>query len=417
MRNGLKPITRYATQRRQRGVVGLTLAIIAMLSVSAFVVPMLIRANNASRLDQAGALRTEAGRSAIEHAVWRLQEDSGFFGTLAGSPPSTLYQLNEGSLSADVTVATSSYSSPANDIELVVTTNTPTIPINTETQVDFTIRVFNNTTAAQQISYIEISPQGSVTTSFVSGSSSGFDTDNPSSISGGWRWNFWPYIEIGPFGASDTHSFSLDMQGGQNVYWLDVEVGVSGSGSVQVPFEPGVKATGISGLSMTSATVPSVAEAGVTTTFDTQIVLHNQGSNRDVTRIRHMIPSSLSYVSGSSFGVTSNNPTISSGTGPRGDMTTLTWNFGGFELATGVPQELSFKVAGSPAPGEYPSKSTFRVSGDGAPSAEYSASTGIQTAITTSRKFDLSIDHDDLQTNAEVWIYSDTPVVTWIDEQ
>lgn len=403
----------------QRGAVGLTLAVIAMLSVSTFVIPMLVRAANANQLQSYGPLKTESGRSAVEHTFWRLREDPTFLSGFTGNPPQNTYQLNAAGLDAQINVTSSDYSTPDHTLDLVVTASPAVIPASTSTEVTFTLTAFNNSETAQEIDWVEIFPQGSVSTSFVTGSSAGFESSDPSVITGGWRWDVWPYVSVNQLGASEKHQWTLDMNGSEGNYWLDIVVHTVAGETFRVPIETAVKATDISGLSIETNISPEVVEADVSNQFDVQIIMLNTGSTEDVTRIRYVMPSDLSYVADSTGGVTSTAPTVTTGYGPAGDRTLLEWVIGvsGFELETNQPQQLTFSVSGALTIGEFSTESTFRIDSDGAAADDFTISTGQAPVISATRKFDVTITQDDLTVDAETWLVSNEPVISWVREK
>ncbi len=403
----------------QRGAVGLTLAVIGMLSVTAFVVPMLVRAANTSQLQTYGPLKTEAGRSAVEHATWRIREDPAFIAGFTGSPPSNSYQLTEAGLDAQISVSSPAYNAPDQTLDLVMTASPAVIPVNTSTQVTFTLEVFNNSETEQEVDRIEIFPQGGATTSFVSSSSAGFESSDPSSITGGWRWDVWPFKSIDQMGASETHQWALNIQGSEGNYWLNATVRTVGGETFTVPIETTVKATGLSDLSLETNVSPEVVEADTSNQFDVQIVLNNtSGSTERVTRIRHIAPGGMTYVADSTGGVTSSAPTVTTNYGPDGDMTLFEWVFSGsgFALEHAQPQQLTFSFGGTLTIGEYGVESTFRINDDGAASDDYTASTGQTTIISSSRKFDVSVTQDDLSVDVEAWLVSNEAVISSVKE-
>ena len=132
-----------------------------MLSVSAFVVPMLIRASNASHLQTYGPLKAEAGRVGSGARVLEVCEK-----TRPSWPasPATRHQTATRStpqgylLRFQLRAALTAH--PARPWISVLTASPNVIPVNTSTPVTFTLQVFNNTEAAEQIDRVEILPQG-----------------------------------------------------------------------------------------------------------------------------------------------------------------------------------------------------------------------------------------------------------------
>ncbi len=423
MSNSVNQIDRKSRVAVQSGVIGLVLAVISMLSVSAFVIPMLVRASTTSNLQSSAPLKTEVGRSAFEHTAWRIQEDPTFLAGFAGSPPGSTYQLDIGGETAQITVETGSYAAPPHDLALEVTLTPNVIRRWSNSQVDFTLTVYNNTEGTEEIDRVEVYRRDGVSASYMNGTSSGFEDSDPSSISGGWRWDVWPVYPIEGLGGSGSHTWSLDVDDGTDNYWFDVFVRTVSGSTVQVSLEPSINVSNTiqgSGLSMLSTSSPDIVEADVNETYDVQLLMKNEGSSDEgITRIRHYFPSSLSYVSGSTTGVTTSNPSTSTGYGPRGDMTRLTWSFSGngADLTANSNEYIRFSLSGSLPIGEHFSQSTYRIDDDNSSSSNFSVTTGMKRVVSSARKFDISVVDGDFSMDTEAWIVENEPLIARVEEK
>ena len=189
---------------RQRGYAGLAMAMLGLMAVSFFVIPAIVGASHTALLQRSDSLKAEHVRSATEHALWRVKEDSSFPAEFSGSPWSASYSLTATDFSADITVESTDYTVPSHETSGILQISPSVIAPSTSTEVTFLLELFNSDDSDGQITGIEVFPKGSISSSFVTGSASGITASDPTTISGGWRWSLWPYVDLEKFGSGKT---------------------------------------------------------------------------------------------------------------------------------------------------------------------------------------------------------------------
>lgn len=402
---------------RQRGYAGLAMAMLGLMAVSFFVVPAIIGASHTALLQRSDSLKAEHVRSATEHALWRVKEDSSFPAEFSGSPWSASYSLTATDFSADITVESTDYTVPSHETSGILQISPSVIAPSTSTEVTFLLELFNSDDSDGQITGIEVFPKGSISSSFVTGSASGITASDPTTISGGWRWSLWPYVDLEKFGSGKTLQWTLNMTANEGAYWTDVIVYMASGEQIQMPVETTVKVSDLDTLSIESTVSSTLVEADQSTEYEYQIFIENlDPSDEEVTRIRHYASSSLSFVAGSVSGVTTSDPSITTGVGPNSDTTLYEWSFSGFDLEQGIPQTIKFRLSGALPLGEYFTESTFRVSSDGAPSDAFSASTGLTNHVSASRRYLINIKQGNRDSDIEAWIVANEAVVLSVEE-
>ncbi|MEX0760958.1 MAG: hypothetical protein WD208_09875 [Dehalococcoidia bacterium] len=381
--------------REQRGYIIMSLAIIGLVGGVSVAVPMLSRSIQGLGVqDAAGDNDFNGARSAAEHALWRLQYDPTVHDEMVGSPPTTVYPLPIPGSEEDATVSIAAASDPPDDngLRVLVNVSPQQVPPNTPTEVTFTMRVVNDDVVAHDIIRLEAKPQAFSPT-YVTGSSTGITTDDPSFTAGKWRWNLSPYGSVPPFGGEVQLSWRMIVdQNNEKNYWTAGSVRFDGIGTVSAPIAH-IRVASLGDLVITSSVEPAQVTAGAGQTFEYTINVENTGDGPlTFGWIRHDAPTHFDYVDGSTSGETLADPSRQHDV--INDRWQYRWNLGGQIIDPGATASISFEVTGNLVPGIYYSVSSALVQEDDSGSTQQpTVSTGEAAPITAVRWYEVVAEH------------------------
>ncbi len=177
------------------------------------------------------------------------------------------------------------------------------------------------------------------------------------------------YVEGLLTGMADTYTIELN---GETIT-VNVTKVTDGAGA-----PPNPKSDNARRLQAYKAVIPTAASPGVLTTFAYTITVRNQDDEAEqVTKIHDALPPGFTYVAGSTSGVTTNNPAISTHDDGFGVYKELVWNLAPLHitLQPGEQVMLTFQAQATPVQGNYCNKAWAEPGGE-------LTSTGLTARIT-----------------------------------
>ena len=373
-----------------RGFAVLTLAIVGLV-MSAFLTAPLLGLVSLGILTQSGAGSPLINGAALaaEHALWRIASDPAFLDSMTGTPPTASYTLDLPLGEASITV---SATSPVADESLraTLTIDPASILPNTPTTVTFRLTVINDDDEAHEISRLEADPR-TFTPLYVTGSTTGLTTNDPSYVAGRWRWQLLPYATVSGFGGEAFITWRMVVDEGEGGYWTRGSARIDDFGTISAPLTSNVRVAEIRDVEIQTVVTPSVLSAGAEQTFNFTITILNSGLvPLTVDWIKHFSPRELDYQNGSTSGLTSADPQIRHDV--INDRWVHTWDVDPTPLLPAVPVTLSFRTQATLLPGTYYSTGAVKVAEDlGAVGQESTASTGDTAPISARRAYRVTV--------------------------
>ncbi|MDP6667343.1 MAG: hypothetical protein QF357_08080, partial [Dehalococcoidia bacterium] len=198
----------HAGIARQRGFSTLMLALIGLLAGSSLAVPAMQLAAG-TLTSSVGPSASIDGRSAAEHALWRLRFDPTVHTEMTGSPPETSYVLGFTSGNANVDIVASSDPPADNGLTASLVITPGIIPEETPTTVTYTLTLTNDDTEAHDVTRFEANPSGSYNPAYLAGTTTGATTQNPVYQAGEWRWELVTPVSVTGFGGTASISWQM----------------------------------------------------------------------------------------------------------------------------------------------------------------------------------------------------------------
>ena len=206
-------------------------------------------------------------------------------------------------------------------------------------QVTYTITIQNpGGETANVTDVIDSIPSGF---SYVLNSTTGGITSNPK-VTGGTTLTWSPAPSIAT-GGSLIFSFSVVSAMTPGIYYNQVQV--KGSNFTTVNTGNTAPLTVGPSMSITKTVTPAVVISGGNVTYIVTLTNNSSGQTAHTTRFVDVLPSGFSYVTGTTTGAFTSNPSITGGV-------TLTWNVV-LTVPYGSPVSFSFQAATATAWGQY----------------------------------------------------------------
>ena len=299
---------------------------------------------------------------AAEHAMYRLLYEAGYVNSLPLNQPVS-YTIALNGTDVEVTVTKTNEPPPA-----------PTVPVpesgrelRTESTVQpqtanpgllttftFEITVFNMSSTNMTLDTIYDQLHSGF--SYVSGSSIGITTNDPLDEGDILKWQDLNYTT--PPEGSVTLTFQASATSTEGVYCNETYVDPGGrskttSGlTAQITVgSPGATLCDGAGADLTKSVIPAIIPSQTAGTFAYSISVENTGDvPLNLSSLRDLLPAGFTYVSGSSAGITSANPSVSNASG----RWELTWAISPTLVLQ--PRETKtevFQATATPASGQY----------------------------------------------------------------
>lgn len=347
-------IHRSPGPRRERGYAGLALALMGLIAATVLALPILNRASSALHgQTKIATYESNCVSSSAEQALWRITNDDAFLESLTGTPPQAEYTLDLTCGTATVTVTASSDEPEGYGLTALLLVDPTVIAPDIDTTVTYTMLVVNDDSVPHEINRIDARPIA-FNPAYTNGSSTlqGLPTGDPAYTASRWRWEFFPGIEVGPFGGQAVLQWNMvvNEQEDNSANMTAGTVRFEGVGSISAPMSAGVTAGYAGDIEIQAVVTPNQMTAGAVTTFDYTITITNRGLDPvDTDRIEFDVTRRLGYVTGSTTGVTAADPHINHDI--INDRWEHLWDLPPTTLAPGVPITLSFQQTGDLLPG------------------------------------------------------------------
>lgn len=206
-------------------------------------------------------------------------------------------------------------------------------------QVTYTITIQNP--GAETANLTELNDTLPTGFGYVLNSTTGGITSNPK-VTGQVNLSWSPVPSIAA-GGSLIFSFNVVSTTTPGIYYNQVQV--KGSNFTTVNIGNTAPVTVGPSMSITKTVTPDVAVAGGNVTYTVTLTNNSSGQTAHTTRFVDVLPSGFSYVTGTTTGAFTSNPSITGGV-------TLTWNVV-LTVAYGSPVSFSFQATTSTAWGQY----------------------------------------------------------------
>ncbi|MDA1279626.1 MAG: hypothetical protein O3B95_06225 [Chloroflexi bacterium] len=273
----------------QRGFSTLTLSLIGLIAGSALAVPALQLAVGAlATADRSSA--SNHARSAAEHALWRLKYDPTLHSLMTGSPPATDYILSLPNGNAGVNIAASSDPPPNEGLRSSIVVSPTVIEPGTPTEVMFTLTLINDDVVPHDVTRFRAVPL-LFPTSYVTGSTTGATTTDPSLFFGIYTWDLISAVSVPGFGGTTSITWRMNFDLPEGQYWTEGIVSVTGSGSIFTPLDAYVRAVVINDIDVSTTVAPNSVSAGSQQTFRYTVTFTNNGPvPYTVEWLKHYVP-------------------------------------------------------------------------------------------------------------------------------
>ncbi len=315
-------------RKHEKGLAFIPLLVI--LSVGSLLIPAFLDRLDTRLISPSKALAEPidyySAESGAEHVLWRLIYEVGFVNTMSSASPTTSYNVNVNN--TDVTVSVTMlppYQPPppplsGDEVLRVTKTVSPTTATPDVSQTfTYTIQIENLSQSPQELERLEdLLP---VAFSYVPGSTSGITTSDPNIITGGPRdklkWKYTPNIPFQP-GEIKTLTFQATATPSEAVYCNEAEAdpedgkkSTSGPTAKITVGNPESTLCAEFGAELTKTVTPEIALPLKPTTFTYTITVENIGSVKvNLKKLQDVLPpGGFTYVSGSSSGITTSDPT------------------------------------------------------------------------------------------------------------
>lgn len=393
-------------------------ALIMLLAFMALAVPLVTGAlGYASTLAldsraKTGVLKSSySSMGGIQHLTYRLVYEDGW----AESLPLGLavnYTIVLNGINVIVTVTKLQDPPPppavpgsvANRAYLITKSVYPTTaPASTPTTYIYTSLISNGTDTERTISNLtDDFPEG---LTYVTGSTSGLTTADPSLVAGNLRWN--PTSAEGTIAPFSSKNIQFQMQGSlaQGVYCNDIWVNPGGDktrSGLTAKIVVGSPASNLcpgTAIKLTKTVSPAVVPADTLTTYTYTLTFTSDGTNSvNVSKIIDLLPAGFNYVPGSSQGLTAANPSIVLKN--NGTQQELTWSANPIgTVAPGETRTQTFQTTGIATANDYYNEATATVSG-----LNYDLYTWPTARVQVLGVFQLSSTDNKTTTSTDAWL-------------
>lgn len=390
-----KVFRRFRANRRQRrnsqqlGVSMLALAIIGLMTSTAVAIPLLNRAVSGVKAIEVSTTGPNSIRIAAEHALWRLAHDPTIHDEMIGDPPTTIYDLVFPGGVATITVV-GTEPPPDNGLGVEEAVNPSVVLPNSPTTVDYTITVINDDVVAHDVIRLEADPRV-YSPAYIAGSTTGITTDDPIYTGGRWLWNLVTPVSVDPFGGSQTLSWQMTVDESEGNYWTTMSARFQGIGTVDAPLTANIRVVPTGEIDIVNSVTPAIIESGEEGTFTANITVTNTGSDElDIEFIKHFTTRDFDYVSGSTTGATTVDPSRNHDV--INNRWEWTWDLNGMDFGPGEAISISFDLdtSGLP-PGTHFAESVMRTEQDSGLGQDTTAGTGAASPIWAVRVYDVHV--------------------------
>ena len=396
-------------------------ALILVLAFVALAVPLV-----SSALGLASTLsidsRVKTGRmysqyatmGGVEHAIYRLVYEDGYAEALPlGQATNYIITLN--GIDMTVTVTKTNEPPPIDAVppgvsnrafRITKSVSPSSVSADTQTTYTYTSIISNMTETEKTITQLKDDfPEG---LTYVTGSTSGLTTSDPSIVAGDLRWNL--SGAEGTLAPFTTKTIQFQMQGSlpQGVHCSDIWVSPGGdktrsgltakiiAGSPSSTLCPGTA------MQLDKSVSPQVVPSNTLTTFTYTLTFTSDGTDSvDVSKIIDLLPAGFSYVTGSAQGLTTADPSIVLKN--QGTQEQLTWSANPINtIAPGEVQTLTFQATATLVDASYFNEATASTSG-----LNYDLYTWPDAKVEVVGVVDLGATDNETTTSSEVWLNSD----------
>ncbi|MBI4339818.1 MAG: DUF11 domain-containing protein [Chloroflexi bacterium] len=400
------------------------MAMIMLLGFMVLAVPLVtVALQYASTLSMDSRVKTRLVKSSYatlggnQYALYRLQYEAGYADSLPlGIPVSSVITLND--IPVTVTVTKESNPPPPPQVPGGLTNRSfsisksvfpATASPGADTTYVYQALLSNMTPNTKTVNSIQDDfPTG---LSYVTGSTSGITTSNPTLVSGDLKWSLTDAEKtLDPF-STKLLQFSMRGTLAQGVYCNDVWVAPGGDktrsgltakivvGSPASTLCPGTAIT------LTKSVSPSVVPSNQPNTFTYTITFTSTGTaSVAVSKIVDLMPAGFNYVTGSSTGLTTANPAIVL---KNGNQQQLTWSANPIgTVAPGGTATLSFQATATVASNDYWNEVSATVSG-----LNYDLYSWPTARVQVMGVFQITAEDDKSTAESTAWLGSESIVV------
>ncbi|MBF8268042.1 MAG: hypothetical protein HW388_1550 [Dehalococcoidia bacterium] len=396
-------------------------ALIIVLAFIALAVPLVTGALGlASTLSIDSRIKTRAMKSTyatiggLEHLVYRLVYEDGYAETLPLGQ-ATNYVITINGIDVTITVTKTNEPPPPDAVPPGLSNRSfsisksvyPTaVSPDTQTTYIYTVLLSNMTENEKTITQVKDDfPEG---LSYVPGSTSGLTTSDPAIVSGDLRWNV--TSEEGTLPPFSTRGLQFQMQGllTQGVYCNDIWVNPGGDktrsgktakitvGSPASTLCPGTA------IKLSKTVSPQMVPSDTLITFTYTITLTSNGTDSsEVSKVIDILPADFSYVSGSTQGLTTVDPSIllvNNGTQEK-----LTWSANPIgTIPPGETRGLTFQTTATPLNASYYNEVTVTMSG-----LNYDLYSWPTAKVEVVGVFQMGASDGETSTDSDVWLTND----------
>ena len=313
--------------------------------------------------------------SGTQHLMYRLEHEAGYADGLPLEVPQS-YDVVINGKTVTVTVTKTNEPPPVDAVPPGITsrsfnitkTVTPNaVPLNTFTTYTYSAVIANMTEDEKTVTNLKDDFPTGLT--YVTGSTSGITTTDPTIVSGDLRWNLSAAEGTIPAFTARVIQFQMEGTLPEGIYCNDIWVSPGGdktrsgltakitSGSPAGIYCPGTAV----GLAKTVS--PMVVATNTPTTFTYTVTFTGEGDQAsNVSKIIDLLPIDFSYVLGSTSGLTTDDPSIVSKN--QGTQEELTWSANPITtIDPGETETLIFQATATLLDAGYYNELTATVSG------------------------------------------------------
>ncbi len=408
------PAERAQTGSGQRGASTLALALIGLLVGTSLAAPAM-QIVVGSFTTTAGASASVDARSAAEHALWRLENDPAVHDEMTGSPPSTDYVLGFPTGDANINIVASSDPPTNQGLRASINVSPTTIEPDTATEITFTLTLINDGDEAQDVTRFRAIPLF-FSPSYISGSTTGATTQNPTVFFGIYTWELLTPVSVPGFGGTTSISWRMTFDLPEGQYWTAGIVRVNGEGNVYAPLDAYVRAVVINDIDVSTVVTPNKVTAGSAQTFTYTVTITNNGlTDYTIDWLKHYVPNYLDHVPGSTTGLTTADPARTL------DFINSRWVYTWTPSSVIIPASgfvtLQFDITGSPLPGTIFASSAVRVVEDEEANwLEPTSSTGDTAPISVVRHYTITATQNGQTVTVQITLTNaGIEIISWVE--
>ncbi len=370
-----------------------------------------------SRVKTASLKSTYATIGGVEDAQYRLVYEAGYADSLPLGQP-TNYTINLNGIDVTVTVVKTATPPPppaippgisSRSYQIVKEVSPTTVAQDTQTTYTYTATITNGTDTEKTVTNIKDDFPSGLT--YVTGSTSGLTTSDPSIVAGNLMWNLTSAEgALAPFG-SKVIQFQMQGSLSEDVHCNDIWVSPGGDktrSGMTAKITVGSPASTLcpgTAIQLTKAVDPAVVPAVTPTTFTYTLTFTSDGTDSvDVSKVIDLMPPGFSYVNGSSQGLTTTDPAIVLKN--YGTQEHLTWSANPIgTVAPGGSEVLTFQATASLQAGDYYNEAYATVSG-----LNYDLYTWPTAKVQVIRAFEVEATDGRTTTSSNTWLVDDGAV-------